>query len=177
MKYIIETQRLKLRQLVQDDYNNLKAIISDPETMKYYYEPYDDNGVQKWLDWNFGCYKKRGFGLWAVELKDGTFIGDCGITLQDIDGESVFEIGYHINKLYWRNGYASEAARACKSWFFENTNYNEVYSYMNVENIGSRSVAINNGMSLIKEYFKDNEHLAVYRITKEEYIKSNCKNE
>ena len=171
MEYIIQTERLNLRQLNDNDFENLKAIISDEETMKYYPKPYDDEGVKKWLRWNYGCYVKRGFGLWAVELKDGTFIGDCGITLQNIDGDEVFEIGYHINKKFWKQGYATEAARACKKWFFDNTEYDEVYSYMNVDNLGSRGVAKNNGMKLIKEYFDKEEHLAVYKISRDEYIR------
>lgn len=172
MNYVIETKRLKLRELTQNDFDNLKAILFDEETMSYYPKPYDDAGVQKWIDWCLACYKKRGFGLWAVELKDGTFIGDCGITLQNIDNEDVFEIGYHLNKKYWRNGYASEAAKAVKKYYFDNTNYDEVYSYMNVDNLGSRGVAINNGMKFIKEYYKDNEHLAVYTIKRNEYLNS-----
>lgn len=169
MNYIIETERLKLREMSQDDFNNLKAILSDEETMSYYPKPYDDAGIQKWIDWCLACYSKRGFGLWAVELKDGTFIGDTGITLQKIDGDEVFEIGYHYNKKYWKNGYASEAARAVKKWFFENTDYDEVYSYMNVDNIGSRAVAIKNGMTFIKDYYNDEEHLAVYKILRKDY--------
>ena len=169
MKYVIQTSRLNFRQINDDDFNNLKQILSDEETMKYYPCPYNDEGVNKWIRWCKGCYEKRGFGLWAIELKDGTFIGDCGITLQNIDGEEVFEVGYHINKKYWLNGYASEAARAAKKWFFENTDYEEVYSYMNVDNIASRKVAEHNGMSLIKQYYKEDEHLAVYRITRKEY--------
>lgn len=166
----IETERLRFREIKQDDFDNLKDIISDSETMKYYPKPYDDEGVQRWIDWCCGCYKKRGFGLWAIELKDGTFIGDAGITLQNIDGEEVFEIGYHLNKKYWKNGYAIEAARACKKWFFENTKYDEVYSYMNIENIDSVNVAKRNGMSFVKEYMDENEHLVVYKITRKEYI-------
>lgn len=172
MNYVIETERLRLRQLAQEDFDNLKEILSDEETMSYYPSPYNDAGVQKWIDWCKACYLKRGFGLWAVELKDGTFIGDTGITLQNIDGEEVFEIGYHYNKKFWHNGYASEAAKACKKWFFENTDYDEVYSYMNVENFGSRGVAENNGMKFIKEYYKDDEHLAVYKIERKEYFDS-----
>lgn len=170
MNYIIETKRLKLRKFNDNDFNGLKDILSDKETMKYYPKPYDDEGILRWLRWSYDCYEKRGFGLWAVELKEnGRFIGDCGITLQNIDGDEVFEIGYHCNKKYWNNGYISEASKACKKWFFENTNYDEVYSYMNVDNTASRKVAENNGMSLVKEYYKEDEHLVVYRITRKEY--------
>ena len=46
-------------------------------------------------------------------------IGDCGITIQNIDGELLPEIGYHIHKKYWRKGLGSEAARAVRDWAFE----------------------------------------------------------
>lgn len=151
-----------------DDFNNLKEILSNANTMKYYPSPYDDEGVNKWIKWNLACYEKRGFGLWAVTLND-IFIGDCGITLQNIDGNDVFEIGYHFNPSYWHNGYCIEAAKACKEWFFKNTKYNEVYSYMNFDNTPSRNVAIRNGMKYIKDYYDKGEHLAVYRISRDEY--------
>ena len=175
MEYIITTDRLNLRQITENDFENLKSIISDEETMKYYPAPYDNQGVDKWIRWCRECYEKRGFGLWAVELKDGTFIGDCGITLQNIDGHDVFEIGYHINKNYWRCHYASEAAIACKKWYFENTDNDEVYSYMNIDNVGSICVALNNGMKFVEDYYRDNEHLVVYRITRTDYMNSNSK--
>lgn len=166
----METKRLMFRQINQSDFTNLKEIISDPETMKYYPKPYDDEGVQKWIDWCLGCYKKRGFGLFAIILKkENIFIGDCGITLQNINGKEVFEIGYHINKKYWNNGYASEASQYMKYYFFSNTQYNEVYSYMNKFNIASRKVAEKNGMKFIEEYIEDNIPHVVYKITREEW--------
>ena len=166
----METKRLMFRKINQSDFTNLKNIISDPETMKYYPQPYDDYGVQRWIDWCLGCYEKRGFGLFAVILKnENIFIGDCGITLQNINGKDVFEIGYHINKKYWNNGYASEASQYMKDYFFLNTEYNEVYSYMNKFNYASRRVAEKNGMSYIEEYIEDNIPHVVYKITKEQW--------
>ena len=166
----METKRLMFRKITQEDYNNLKEIISDPETMKYYPQPYNDEGVQKWIDWCIGCYKKRGFGLFAIILKENNkFIGDCGITLQNINGKDVFEIGYHINKKYWNQGYASEASQYMKDYFFANTEYDEVYSYMNKENIPSRRIAEKNGMKFVEEYSDGEENLVVYKITRSEY--------
>ena len=168
----METNRLFFRQIEQSDYNNLKAIISDPETMKYYPTPYNDEGVQKWINWCIGCYEKRGFGLFAVILKDeNIFIGDCGITLQNINGKEVFEIGYHINKKYWNKGYASEASQFMKDYFFTNTQYTEVYSYMNKFNIASRKVAEKNGMTYIEEYVEDDVPHVVYKITRDQWEK------
>ena len=119
-KIIMETPRLIIREYVQEDFEGLRSIICDAETMKYYPRPYDENGVTRWLNWCIKSYADNGFGLWALELKEtGEFIGDCGISLQNIDGEILHEIGYHINKRFWRRGYAKEACAAVKEWFFE----------------------------------------------------------
>ena len=121
---ILKTKRLKLREYNLNDFNELYKILSDKETMKYYPKPYDEKGTKRWIEWSIENYQKHGFGWWAIELLDtNQFIGDCGITIQNIDGELLPEIGYHINKLYWNNGYAKEAALCCINWFFNNTKY------------------------------------------------------
>ncbi len=71
-------------------------------------------------------------------------IGDCGITIQNIDDELLPEIGYHIHKKYWRNGFGSEATRAVRDWAFENTKYECLYSYMKYTNNGYYSSYIYN---------------------------------
>ena len=167
---IIETKRLILREYTYDDFNDLREIICDAETMRFYVRPYDENGVQRWLDWCINSYRDNGFGLWAMELKEnGKFIGDCGISLQRIDGDILPEIGYHINKKYWQNGYAKEAASAVRDWLFENTDFERAYSYMNIENVASYSTAASVGMKRIKEYNDGEEDLAVYSISREEW--------
>ena len=169
-KTILETQRLKLREYTADDFDALCEILSDAETMKYYPKPYDAGGGSRWIRWCVDSYEKNGFGLWAIELKEsGEFIGDCGISLQRIDGETVPEIGYHINKKHWRRGYAKEACAAVKDWLFTRTAYDCVYSYMNKENLPSYATAAANGMRRIKEYTDGVETLLVYAITREEW--------
>jgi RimJ/RimL family protein N-acetyltransferase len=169
---LIETKRLILREYTKEDFDSLKEIICDAETMKYYPKPYDESGVTRWIDWCIGSYKQNGFGLFALELKDsGAFIGDCGISLQKIDGEILPEIGYHINKKYWKNGYAKEAASAVRDWFFNNTDYDCVYSYMNIENVPSYSTAKSIAMKKVKEYDDGVELLLVYKIKREEWEK------
>lgn len=170
-KIIIETERLILRQYTQDDFDDLYLILSDPITMSHYPKPYDEKGTQRWLDWNFDNYSKYGFGLWAIELKDThEFIGDCGITMQNIDNEQLPEIGYHIDKKYWRKGYGKEAGRAVCSWGFKNTNFDKLYSYMTYTNVASYSLAKAIGMTKIKEYPDDIDKLLfVYSISRKEW--------
>lgn len=164
----LETERLVFREYVWGDAPALSRIICDPETMKYYAKPYDESGVYRWIEWNLENYEKYGFGLFALELKEtGEFIGDCGITLQKINGRDAFEIGYHVDRRFQRRGYATEAARACRDYIFEETGITELYSYMNAENLASRAVAEKNGMRFVEEYRDGDMTLAVYRIGKE----------
>jgi RimJ/RimL family protein N-acetyltransferase len=103
------------------------------------------------------AYKKYNHGLWAVILKEGNiFLGDCGITMQNIEGEVVPEMGFHIIKDYCGKGYATEAALACKKYAFEELNYSRLFSYTILENIPSQKVANKVGMSLYKYFEKNN---------------------
>ncbi|MBQ3163954.1 MAG: GNAT family N-acetyltransferase [Lachnospiraceae bacterium] len=170
---VIETERLILRDYNLEDFDALFEILSDAETMQHYPKPYDEEMTKHWIEWNIQNYKEYGFGIWAVELKEtGEFIGDCGITIQNIDGEFLPEIGYHIHKKYWRKGLGSEAARAVRDWAFENTKYDCLYSYMKYTNIGSFSTAIANGMKKVKEYPDPKNTISyAYAITREEWQK------
>lgn len=169
MKKILETERLTLREYTLDDFVGLYEIISDSETMRHYPTPYDERGTVRWLEWSIENYRKYGFGFWAIELKEsGEFIGDCGITMQNIDGELLPEIGYHINKKHWRCGCAKEAAAAVRDWFFENTDFENIYSYMTESNVASYSTAESIGMRRVKKYTdSDGCTYLVYRLTRE----------
>ena len=168
---IIETNRLILREYKKDDFNDLYEIMSDPETMYHYPETFDIDKTKHWIEWNIENYKQDGFGLWALILKEtGGFIGDCGVTIQNIDGLLVPEIGYHTNKKYWRRGYAKEAALAVRDWIFQNSCYNVIYSYMKYTNIGSYSTAEAIGMKKVKEYDDPQNTISyVYAITRKEW--------
>lgn len=168
---IIETERLKLREYTFDDFDPLYEILSDEETMKHYPKPFDEEKVRWWIQWNIENYAKYGFGLWAIVLKEtGEMIGDCGITIQNIDRELLPEIGYHIHKKYWRKGLGSEAARAVRDWAFENTGYDRLYSYMKYTNIASYSTAVANGMKKVKEYPDEKNTVSyAYAITRKEW--------
>ncbi|WP_078592408.1 GNAT family N-acetyltransferase [Evansella clarkii] len=155
---IIETERLYLRELVIGDTRELCKVLSDPESMQYYPEPFNQKKVENWIQWNIDNYKKYNHGLWAVILKDGEkLIGDCGITMQEIENELVPEIGFHIIKNYWNKGYASEAANACKNYAFEVLNYSKIFSYTTLKNIPSQKVAEKIGMHTYKIFEKNGE--------------------
>jgi RimJ/RimL family protein N-acetyltransferase len=87
--------------------------------MRYYPAPYDPPGVEQWIERNRQRYRDDGVGLWAMELtKTQQIIGDCGIILQEVEGERLYEIGYHLRRDFWGQGLATEAAIACRDWAF-----------------------------------------------------------
>lgn len=153
MKMILETERLFLREMTMGDFDALYAVLSDPEIMQHYPYSFDEERVRSWIERNMKRYTDDGFGLWAVCLKDtGEMIGDCGLTLQNIDGQMLPEIGYHIRKDQQRKGYAKEAAAAVRDWAFGNTEYPALYSYCKYTNVGSFKTAESIGMHFEKEY-------------------------
>lgn len=171
---IMETDRLILRELKEDDFEYLFAILSDEESMIHYPRTYNQDEVMGWIKKNIKRYHEEGFGLWAIVLKENNaVIGDCGITMQNINGKNLPEIGYHINKKYTKQGYATEAAKASRKLGFEKFDLNEIYSYMTEGNIGSYRVAEKNGMTLRFKYEnEENGEIRVYSISKEEYNKT-----
>ena len=167
----METKRLTLREMTMEDFDALYEILSDPQTMQHYPAPFGKEETQRWIMRNMERYEGLGFGLWAVILKEtGELIGDCGITIQNIHGQRLPEIGYHIRRNLWRRGYASEAAQACMDFIFTRTSFNSVYSYMKYTNEASYGVALKNGMTFIEEYDDPiNTRTRVYAITREEW--------
>ena len=100
----------------------------------------------------------------------GETIGDCGLSMQNINGKILPEIGYHIAKAHQQKGYATEAARAVRDRIFKNTPFNVLYSYMKKENAPSSAVARANGMSLSGEFTdSEGEQTAVYEISRAEW--------
>ncbi len=153
MKKILETERLYLREMTMDDFESLYKVLADPSIMQHYPYTFDEERVRGWIERNIRRYSEDGFGLWAVCIKDsGEMIGDCGLTLQNIDGSMLPEIGYHIRADQQRKGYAKEAAAAVRDWAFQNTEYEALYSYCKYTNVGSFKTAESIGMHFLKEY-------------------------
>ena len=145
---ILETERLYLRELEGSDYDSLCKILQDPEVMYAYEGPFSDAEVREWLERQQTRYQKWGFGLWAAVRKTGDeLIGQCGLTMQPWKGREVLEIGYLFQRSYWHQGYAIEAASACKEYAFRMLHASEVCSIIRDTNIPSQNVALRNGMA------------------------------
>ena len=158
---ILQTSRLLLRELTPQDADALALVISDPETMRYYPAPCDRAGIEQWIERNRRRYQDHGVGLWAMELKKAQdtdvqndvqkIIGDCGIILQEVEGERLYEIGYHLRRDLWGQGLATEAAIACRDWAFAHLKADRLISLIRPQNLPSCRVAERVGMTIWKE--------------------------
>lgn len=148
----IHTERLHLRRFREDDVENILSIVSDPVAMRHYPQTYDRDGAQRWLDGFLRGYERFGYSLLAVERSsDGAFVGSVGLLhWDDVDGREDIEVAYLLRRSMWGNGYASEAARACRDWAFKHIARDRVVSFIAVANEPSIAVARRNGMTQTK---------------------------
>lgn len=152
---ILETTRLILREMTQEDFPSLCKMLQDKDVMYAYEHSFSDKEAHEWLDRQITRYSDYGFGLWGVDLKEtGEMIGQCGLTMQDCNDSQVLEVGYLFTKAYWHQGFAAESAIACKNYAFNRLNFDKVYSIIRDNNISSQKVALQNGMTKIGELTK-----------------------
>jgi len=143
----VETARLRLRMFVAEDADELSPITCDPEVMRYIATglPISREETIQNLNSIINGFNRRGFGRWAVTLKEtGRLIGYCGLTLLD---EAVgVELVYLFGKAYWGKGIASEAARASLRYAFGELQLERVVALTKPDNARSRRVLEGIGM-------------------------------
>lgn len=167
-RIILETPRLLLREMDFSDMDGLSSMLQDEKVMYAYEGAFNQEETIAWMQKQIGRYEDYGFGLWAVINKEtDEMIGQCGITMQDYKGTAVPEIGYLFAYRHWHQGYATEAAVACREYGFCTLHFSELYSIIRDTNLPSQRVAVRNGMiltdTIVKHYRGiDMPHL-VYR--------------
>lgn len=149
----LETPRLVLRDLSDADVPALHRALGDPIAMAAYEHGFDSDETRSWIERQRERYAADGFGLWGVVLREtGELVGDCGITTQKVEDDSVIEVGYHLARKHWHRGYAVEAARACVDWAFATLGVDEVYAKVRDTNLASMNVAIRLGMTVRRRF-------------------------
>lgn len=142
MEFALETPRLRLRPFTLADIEPLHAVFADAYARRFYPLMGEAEKIAGWVEWSLANYERHGVGLWALETlaEPGRLIGDCGLTYQDVEGETELELGWHLLESARGHGYATEAARACLAYAFERSLAPMVCSIVDPANVASRAV-------------------------------------
>ena len=98
-------------------------------------------------------YSEHGFGLWLIETHAGEFIGDCGLTMQQVEGEWLVEAGWHVRTAVRRRGYAAEAAGAVRR-AASDLGVEHLIAIIRPDNLASQGVATKIGLVFEREVHK-----------------------
>jgi RimJ/RimL family protein N-acetyltransferase len=164
---VAETARLRMRPLRPSDIDAVAAMVADPEQMRFYPRPKTRDEVDAWLSWNLALYEENGFGTWYLEsVRDDGFAGYCGIRPLLLDERPEVEVNWHVNKLYWNQGLATEAAFASMRLGFGRFGLTRLMAIIHPGNRPSRRVAEKLGMTQERSLVHDGEPIVVYGIAR-----------
>ncbi|EDL62634.1 GNAT family N-acetyltransferase [Bacillus sp. SG-1] len=138
---VIETERLRLREITMEDSYKIYENFSDDRVTEYYdLESYTDISQAEALieKLSFG-FKNQKQIRWAITLKpDNELIGSCGF--HEIEAEHYkVETGYELNPEYWGKGIMHEALLAIFTFAFEEMGINRIEAFYDPENDRSRN--------------------------------------
>jgi RimJ/RimL family protein N-acetyltransferase len=136
---ILETPRLILRGWHATDLDGLAEMMADPAT-RFVGGPLSRNDTWRVMATLIGHWILRGFGFWVVERKsDGAFLGRVG--LWQPEGWPGIEVGWGLDRRYWGQGYATEAAAVCFDHGFATLSVPRLLSLIDPANESSQRVA------------------------------------
>ena len=156
----LETERLTLRPLVEDDFEAMHAMRSSPEVARYLYQepatPEETRDRLTRLIGNIEWTKEDDwFSAAAVERASGITVGDLAfhwVSERDKTGE----IGFVVDPRHQGKGFATEASCALIDWAFTHAGMHRVIGRLEARNTASARVLEKLGMRL-EAHFVENE--------------------
>ena len=167
---IIETDRLRIRFIVDEDIQVLLKIYNKSENMQYI-----SSGKFAWTDLELiEKYKKAnkdyasGIGVFAVELKENKqIIGEAGLFNSFANPEKL-ELGYIIDSLFWKKGFGQEICKGLIDYAFSKLQAKKLVARMYAENINSVELSKKCGMKETEDGIAENgKKFFVFEIKKE----------
>ena len=139
MKVILETDRLLLREYVEEDAEAFFKLNSDPEVLRFVPDKAllnVEQARQLLIDHPIADYRKHGFGRGALIIKStGEQIGFAGLKYLEELGE--VDVAYRLMPTHWGLGLATEAALASIRYGFANLGLKRIIGLVMPENIAS----------------------------------------
>ena len=174
MKIYLETERLILREILQEDAEAFFAMDSNPEVVKYVgIKPLTDiSHSVKMIESIRNQYIENGIGRWAVVRKeDKKMVGWSGLKLiKEINNhQNIYDLGYRFTPEYWGKGYATETAIAVLNYAFNEMKLNKVCAYADVENDASNHVLRKLGFEEKDTFIDEGDNCFWYELKKENF--------
>jgi len=167
----LETARLILRPLRQEDVDFLAPLMANTDFMRFSLGAFTPEQTVAFLD-KLIDWERRGLPsqFAVIHRNDNRLIGYCGFFHQQVDEMDEIEIGYRLNRDYWSRGLATEAARAVRDHGFRDLKLPRVISLIHPDNLPSRRVAEKNGMKIEKKTVFRRFPTLVFAITREQWL-------
>lgn len=154
-KWVLESERLKLREICWDDMDNIAPILKDAEIMYAWEHGFTDVEVSEWIEKNIQRYRNDGHSFYlAVEKNSNVVIGMIGLIIENIENNDYLGIAYILDKRFWNRGYGYEGAAACLNYAFAVLGASKVIAQIRPSNCKSRNIAEKLGMYVECEYVK-----------------------
>jgi RimJ/RimL family protein N-acetyltransferase/2-polyprenyl-3-methyl-5-hydroxy-6-metoxy-1,4-benzoquinol methylase len=137
MKYLFKSARLGFRNWIDSDIPLMTKISADPQVMKNFPSVATPTQTAEFIQRMQIMFAENGFCYFAVDsLDDNSFIGFIGLSHQDYDVEFTpcIDIGWRLSQKYWGKGFATEGAKRCLEYAFED---------LGIENIKSTAPLVN----------------------------------
>ncbi|WP_232661359.1 GNAT family N-acetyltransferase [Pseudonocardia sp. TRM90224] len=158
MRIYLETDRLVLRRMTEADVDDLLALSTDPDVMRYL-TPTIELTAEEIRTEHIPNYRRwydttPGFGYWAaIERATGTFLGWFFLRPPAHDpAPGEVELGYRLNKAAWGRGFGAEGARAVVEKGFAEFGVERVVAWTMTINTGSRRVMEKAGLRFVKTF-------------------------
>ncbi|WP_368505150.1 GNAT family N-acetyltransferase [Alkalihalophilus sp. As8PL] len=153
----IETERLKLREITEEDAATIFDLFSNEDVTRFYgQEPLKDIAQANKLVDSFSINYKEKRGIrWGIERKGtNSLIGTIGFNAW-MPKHKRAEIGYEIHPEYWRKNYTSEAVLKVVSYGFEVMDLTRIGAVVFIENEASNKLLIKIGFQkegILRDY-------------------------
>ena len=147
----LETERLILRDFVEDDWQEVLAYQSNALYLRYNdWTERTPEAVQEFIGMFLNHQRQEPrtkFQLAVVLKSNDQLIGNCGVRKNRYDAQKA-DIGYELNPKHWNHGYATEAASAIVDFGFRHFDVHRIWADCIAENVGSAHVLEKLGMKL-----------------------------
>jgi RimJ/RimL family protein N-acetyltransferase len=153
--YLFKSERLGFRNWLPEDITPMSEINADPRVMEFFPSIQSAAQTIEFIERMQNQFKEKGFCYFAVDkLENGEFIGFIGISEQTFEADFTpcIDIGWRLSSKEWNKGFATEGAKRCLEYAFDELNIETINSMCPKINWPSENVMKKIGMKKVSEF-------------------------